>query len=160
MEDDSIDRPRAPASPDAVVESNAAEPSVPCHLEPEMNYPLVIQRPNTAAEQLLLLFHRVALLGRRLAAEFPNAFVVSIAGAQESDLGSGRQWFSVRGIRRRRASSGRMNGMGTAHRDAGHTLAVEPIPPCAVHGHLARDARLKHRLLDVQLSIRALDRLG
>lgn len=70
-----------------------------------MSHSLVIQRPEKTAEQLLLLFRGVgataqhmAPLGRRLAAEFPNAYIVSVGGAQESDLGSGRQWFSVRRI--------------------------------------------------------------
>jgi phospholipase/carboxylesterase len=65
----------------------------------------VLQRPRAAAEQLVLLFHGVGgvpeemvPIGRRLAAEFPNAFVVSVAAAHASDLGTGRQWFSIRGI--------------------------------------------------------------
>jgi len=65
----------------------------------------VLQRPRAAAEQLVLLFHGVggvpedlAPLGARLAAEFPNAFVVSVPGAHASDIGTGRQWFSIRGI--------------------------------------------------------------
>jgi phospholipase/carboxylesterase len=66
---------------------------------------MIIQQPTGTAEQLILLFHGVganaqnmAPLGQRLANEFPNAFVVSVDSPQASDLGPGRQWFSVRGV--------------------------------------------------------------
>jgi phospholipase/carboxylesterase len=66
---------------------------------------MIIQQPSGAAEQLILLFHGVGAnahnmvpLGQHLAREFPNAFVVSVDGPQASDLGAGRQWFSVRGV--------------------------------------------------------------
>ena len=66
---------------------------------------MIIQRPSGTAEQLILLFHGVgaaaqnmAPLGQHLAREFPSAFVVSVDGPQASDLGTGRQWFSVRGV--------------------------------------------------------------
>jgi phospholipase/carboxylesterase len=66
---------------------------------------VIIQQPRNAAEQLILLFHGVganaqnmAPVGQRLAREFPQAFVVSVDGPQASDLGTGRQWFSVRGV--------------------------------------------------------------
>jgi phospholipase/carboxylesterase len=66
---------------------------------------LVVQRPDGPAAQLMLLFHGVgatpqdmAPLGQRLAAQFPQAFIVCVAGAHASDLGSGLQWFSVLGI--------------------------------------------------------------
>ena len=69
-----------------------------------MTHTVVIQRP-AAATYLMLLFHGVgataehlAPLGQRLAEQFPNAFIVSVAGSHTSDLGAGRQWFSVRGI--------------------------------------------------------------
>lgn len=70
-----------------------------------MTHSLVIQKPATPAEQFMMLLHGVgasaehmAPVGRRLATEFPNAFIVSVGGTAESDLGSGRQWFSVRNI--------------------------------------------------------------
>jgi phospholipase/carboxylesterase len=66
---------------------------------------IVIQAPPGRASQLMLMFHGVGArprdlvpLGQRLAAEFPDALVVSIPGAHRSDLGAGFQWFSVRGI--------------------------------------------------------------
>lgn len=66
---------------------------------------IVIQRPARQAEQLVLLFHGVGAtpqallpLGERLAAQFPNAFIVSVAAAHPGDMGVGCQWFSVRGI--------------------------------------------------------------
>ncbi len=66
---------------------------------------IVVQQPQGAPQQLFLLHHGVGAtpqglvpLGRRLAAEFPNALIVSVQGPQASDLGQGFQWFSVVGI--------------------------------------------------------------
>jgi phospholipase/carboxylesterase len=65
---------------------------------------LVIQSP-AQARQLFLLFHGVGAtpqdllpVGRRLAREFPDAAVASVAGPDRSDLGAGFQWFSVAGV--------------------------------------------------------------
>lgn len=70
-----------------------------------MTASIVIQQPHGDADRLLLLFHGVGAsartlvpLGEQLADAFPDAFVVSVDGANSSDLGTGRQWFSVRGI--------------------------------------------------------------
>lgn len=70
-----------------------------------MTEAILIQQPAGRADRLLLLFHGVGAsaqhmvpLGRHLAQAFPGAFVVAIEGATPSDLGAGRQWFSVRGI--------------------------------------------------------------
>ncbi|MDB5858030.1 MAG: phospholipase/Carboxylesterase [Ramlibacter sp.] len=69
-----------------------------------MSEALVLQRPPLPKE-LVLLFHGVgasardlAPVGQRIAAEFPAAVVASIPAPDPSDLGSGRQWFSVRGV--------------------------------------------------------------
>ena len=69
-----------------------------------MNGALVLQQPPLPKE-LVLLFHGVgatardlAPVGQRIAAEFPGAFVASIPAPDASDLGAGRQWFSVRGV--------------------------------------------------------------
>jgi len=69
-----------------------------------MNEAIVLQSPPAAAS-LFLLFHGVgstpqdlAPLGARLAREFPDAAVVSIAAPDRSDLGAGLQWFSVLGV--------------------------------------------------------------
>lgn len=67
---------------------------------------LPIQRPEAAAtRQLLLLFHGVGSsaedlrpLGEALAAQRPQACVVSVRSPDPSDLGQGWQWFSVRGV--------------------------------------------------------------
>lgn len=70
-----------------------------------MSEAIVIQQPRADGDRLLLLFHGVGAnaqhmvpLGQRLAREFPEAFVVSVDAVQSSDLGAGRQWFSVRGV--------------------------------------------------------------
>ena len=69
-----------------------------------MSDTIVVQSP-AAATHLFLLFHGVGAtasgllpLAQRLAAEFPQAAVVSVASPFDSDLGAGRQWFSVRGV--------------------------------------------------------------
>src|SRR4051812_48701979 len=69
-----------------------------------MSDALMLQEP-VQADALVLLFHGVgatardlAPLGQRIAAEFPNAMVASIPAPDPSDLGAGRQWFSVRGV--------------------------------------------------------------
>ena len=66
---------------------------------------MIIQQPSGIAGQLILLFHGVganaqnmAPVGQALAKECPDAFVVSVDAAQASDMGAGRQWFSVRGV--------------------------------------------------------------
>lgn len=66
---------------------------------------ILVHRPRAPAERLVVLLHGVGAeatsmvpLGRRLAAEFPFALVLSVPTAFESDLGRGRQWFSVRGV--------------------------------------------------------------
>jgi phospholipase/carboxylesterase len=69
-----------------------------------MNGALVLQSP-PQPRQLFLLFHGVgatpeglAPIGQRLAAQFPQAAVVAVAAPDRCDLGSGWQWFSVRGV--------------------------------------------------------------
>lgn len=70
-----------------------------------MHDPIVIQQPAHSPDRLILLFHGVGStsqsmvgLGQRLAAEFPQAAVLSVPSPDMSDMGAGRQWFSVRGI--------------------------------------------------------------
>jgi phospholipase/carboxylesterase len=70
-----------------------------------MSDSIIVARPEGQAQQLMLLFHGVGAnasdlvpLGRVLAAEFPEAFIVSIAAPLPSESGGGRQWFSVQGI--------------------------------------------------------------
>ena len=72
----------------------------------DMRNDLLLQRPEPAAtRQLLLLFHGVGSsaedlrpLGEALAAQRPQACVVSVHSPDRSDLGQGWQWFSVRGV--------------------------------------------------------------
>jgi phospholipase/carboxylesterase len=69
---------------------------------------IIVQRPSAASpslEELLLLFHGVGSraedlvpLGRALAVQRPGAWIVSVRSPDPSDLGSGWQWFSVRGV--------------------------------------------------------------
>lgn len=70
-----------------------------------MTEAIVVQQPAGPSDRLMLLFHGVGAsaqhmvpLGRHLARAFPGAFVVAIDGTQPSDLGAGRQWFSIRGV--------------------------------------------------------------
>ncbi|WP_159875203.1 MULTISPECIES: esterase [Aquitalea] len=69
-----------------------------------MRHDIVIQQPTTP-QQLMLLFHGVGAspehmqeAGNVLARSFPQALIVSVAGADPSDLGQGFQWFSVQGV--------------------------------------------------------------
>lgn len=69
-----------------------------------MSETIVVQSP-VAPTHLFLLFHGVGAtasglvpLAQRLAEAFPQAAVVSVASPFDSDLGAGRQWFSVRGV--------------------------------------------------------------
>lgn len=64
----------------------------------------ILQMP-AAVEALILLFHGVGgdaadlvPLGVALAEQQPTAAVISIAAPDDSDIGRGRQWFSVRGV--------------------------------------------------------------
>lgn len=72
---------------------------------------IIIQQPTQTAQQLLVLHHGVGghaqdmvPLGQHLAAQFPNAFIVSVHAPYASDLdnnggsGAGAQWFSVQKI--------------------------------------------------------------
>jgi phospholipase/carboxylesterase len=74
-----------------------------------MREALIISRPaeSSSAPQglLLLLFHGVgsnaedlAPLGEALASQLPHSWVISIRSPDPSGFGSGRQWFSVRGV--------------------------------------------------------------
>ena len=70
-----------------------------------MSDSIIVARPEGQALQLMLLFHGVGAnaqdllpLGRQLAAEFPAAFIVSIAAPFPSETGGGRQWFPVQAI--------------------------------------------------------------
>lgn len=62
---------------------------------------LVVQQPPGAARQLVLLFHGLGAdeedllpVGRRLAAEYPEALVVSVRAPYPCNFGFGYQWIS------------------------------------------------------------------
>lgn len=67
---------------------------------------LVHQPPaGTPPQRLVLMFHGVGAdapglvpLGRWLASAFPQDVILSVPAPFSSDLGTGRQWFSVRGV--------------------------------------------------------------
>lgn len=69
--------------------------------------PIVVHeaQEGRAPQRLVLLFHGVGAqaqsmepLGRVLGSVFAGDAVLSVPAAQPSDLGAGRQWFSVRGV--------------------------------------------------------------
>jgi phospholipase/carboxylesterase len=69
------------------------------------NDALIIQKPDGAAAQLILLFHGygsnaqdLVPTGRAMAQEFPKALVVSVNAPQPSRFADGFQWFGVDGI--------------------------------------------------------------
>ncbi|MEY4754039.1 MAG: hypothetical protein RJA44_1714 [Pseudomonadota bacterium] len=71
---------------------------------PDVSDALIVHRP-AAATRLLLLFHGVGSsaedllpLGRALAAQWPEACVISVRSTERSEFGAGWQWFSVQGI--------------------------------------------------------------
>lgn len=66
---------------------------------------IIVQQPAAAASRLVVLAHGVgsvaqsmAGVARWFAARDPQAFVVSAAGQDASDISNGRQWFSVRDV--------------------------------------------------------------
>jgi phospholipase/carboxylesterase len=70
---------------------------------------IIIQQPSQTAQQLLVLHHGVGAsaqhmvpLGQHLAAQFPNAFIVSVHAPYAYDASdatdASAQWFSVQGI--------------------------------------------------------------
>lgn len=68
-----------------------------------MHPSLIIQCPTGMPAQLFLLFHdagaderSLETLGLRIAAEFSSAMVVSIGASTGAEVGTDRQWFSIR----------------------------------------------------------------
>lgn len=66
---------------------------------------IIVQQPTTPASSLVLLTHGVGSVPQSLvgvaqwfAQRDRNAFVVSVASPEPSDISNGLQWFSVRGI--------------------------------------------------------------
>lgn len=67
-----------------------------------MSASVVIQQPEGAAGQLILLFHGIggmpdnlSALGKALAAKFPSALIVSVCAPERFEFGAGYQWFSI-----------------------------------------------------------------
>jgi phospholipase/carboxylesterase len=70
-----------------------------------MNSGVIVQKPVGTIDQLVLFFHGVGSdaqdlvpVAQQFARILKRALVVSLNGAQPSDFGSGRQWFSVAGV--------------------------------------------------------------
>lgn len=71
-----------------------------------MSQPIEVHTPTAGApDRLFLLFHGVGAsadglvpLAEFIATHFPQAVVLSVPAPYQSDFGSGRQWFSVRGV--------------------------------------------------------------
>lgn len=70
-----------------------------------MSASVVIQQPEGAPGQLILLFHGIGgvpenlmALGRRLAEKFPVALIVSVSAPDRFEYGAGYQWFSIAGV--------------------------------------------------------------
>lgn len=70
-----------------------------------MKSAIVVQKPTGTIHQLVLFFHGVGSnaqdlvpVAQQFAEVLKHAMVVSVNGAQLSDFGSGRQWFSVAGV--------------------------------------------------------------
>jgi phospholipase/carboxylesterase len=70
-----------------------------------MDSAIVVQQPTGTIQQLVLFFHGVGSsaqdlvpVAQQFAKVLKQAMVVSVNGAQPSDFGSGRQWFSVAGV--------------------------------------------------------------
>jgi phospholipase/carboxylesterase len=68
----------------------------------DINSALVLQQPSDAARQLVLLLHGYGAdaedlrpVGERLAAEYPQALVVSLRAPQPTAFGFGYQWFAI-----------------------------------------------------------------
>jgi phospholipase/carboxylesterase len=66
------------------------------------NPALILQQPSSPARQLVLLFHGYSAeeeemrpIGERLAAEYPQALVVSLRASQPTAFGTGYQWFAI-----------------------------------------------------------------
>jgi phospholipase/carboxylesterase len=95
---------------------------------------IVIQEPATTARQLVLLFHGVGAdpeglrpLGAGIARRFDDAWVISVRSPEASDLSSGWQWFSVRGIdeaNRPARVAAAMPGFVKAIQDWQHTVGL------------------------------------
>ncbi|MEO8806320.1 MAG: esterase [Burkholderiaceae bacterium] len=103
-----------------------------------MTESIVIQQPGGVAEQLVLLFHgqgetpqAMQPLGERLARQFPNAFVVSVAAPDPAEGGTGGQWLSVRGLGDANCAA-RVNAALPAFlRTVAHWQAVSGLGPVA-----------------------------
>ena len=93
-----------PILPSAGVIAAASHPPIK-KTEKIMDSAIVLQRPTGAIQQLVLFFHGVGSnaqdlvpVAQQFAQVLKHAMVVSVNGAQPSDFGSGRQWFSVAGV--------------------------------------------------------------
>lgn len=103
-----------------------------------MTESIVIQQAGGQAEQLVLLFHGLGEtpqamlpLGVRLARQFPNAFVVSVAAPEPADGGTGYQWLSVQGISETNFAPRVTEALPAFRRAVAHWQAVSGLGPVA-----------------------------
>ena len=115
---------------------------------------LVIARPAGQAQQLVLLFHGYGAdegdlepLGRSLAAEFPQACVVSLRSPEPCAAGRGYQWFELQGIteanraeRVARAMPGFLDAIRHWQRETGTTVAQTALVGFSQGGIMALES--------------------
>jgi phospholipase/carboxylesterase len=111
---------------------------VPFKGESSVTESIVIQQPGGSAQQLVLLFHGLGEtpqamrpFGERLARQFPNAFVVSVAAPQPADEGRGYQWLSVRGVSDADVAPRVTEALPAFQRAVAHWQAVSGLGPVA-----------------------------
>jgi len=70
-----------------------------------MTVDIALRRPLGAPQQLVLLYHgfgsspgAMAPVGNRLSSAYPRALIIAVAAPYPADVGTGGQWFSLRGI--------------------------------------------------------------
>jgi phospholipase/carboxylesterase len=102
---------------------------------------IIIQQPAQSAQQLLVLHHGVGgsaqymvPVGQQLAAQFPNAFIVSVQAPHAFDAGGGDgggQWFSVQGITEQNRAARVAQALPAFVQDLKHWQAQSGVPATA-----------------------------
>ncbi len=106
-----------------------------------MSESIIIQHPTQPAQQLLVLHHGVGgtaqhmvPVGQQLAAQFPNAFIVSVQAPHAYDAsldGEGGQWFSVQEITEQNRAARVAQALPAFVKDLQHWQAHSGVPPTA-----------------------------
>lgn len=119
-----------------------------------MPYSLVIARPRAQAQQLIVLLHGyggderdMQPLGERLAAEFPQACVISVRAPESCADARGYRWFDVQGVtesnrveRVERALPGLLGMLRAWQRETGTTVAQTALVGFSQGGIMALEA--------------------